>query len=106
MWWLFFILFFNIILLSSNGEIKIDIYNVKIIVTILFVFLLSNSFNKSFLGDNGSYLIGFFTAIFLINFSNQNQMVSPYFIAVLLWYPAFENFFSLTRRLFLEKKKN
>ena len=101
----FFILFFNIILLSSNGEIKIDIYNVKIIVTILFVFLLSNGFNKSFLGDNGSYLIGFFTAIFLINFSNQNQMVSPYFIAVLLWYPAFENFFSLTRRLFLEKKK-
>ena len=44
----FFILFFNIILLSSNGEIKIDIYNVKIIVTILFVFLLSNGFNKSF----------------------------------------------------------
>jgi len=101
----FFILYCNIILLSSNGEIKIDMYNVKIIVTILFVFLLSNSFNKSFLGDNGSYLIGFFTAIFLINFSNQNQMVSPYFIAVLLWYPAFENFFSLTRRLLSEKKK-
>lgn len=101
----FFILFCNIILLSLNYEIKIDIYNIKIIVTTLFVFLLSNSFNKSFMGDNGSYLISFFTAIFLINFSNQNQMISPYFVAVLLWYPAFENFFSLTRRLLFEKKK-
>jgi len=101
----FMILFCNIIFLSSYNEIKIDMYNVKIIITILFVFLLSNSFSKSFMGDNGSYLIGFFTAIFLINFSNQNQMVSPYFIAVLLWYPAFENFFSLTRRLLFEKKK-
>ena len=57
------------------------------------------------MGDNGSYLISFFTAIFLIEVSNDNQFLSPYFIAVLLWYPAFENFFSLSRRLFFEKKK-
>ena len=101
----FLILFCNIIFLYSNNEIKIDIYNVKIIVTILFIFLLSNSFNKSFMGDNGSYLISFFTAIFLINLANENQILSPYFIAVLLWYPAFENFFSLTRRLLFEKRK-
>ncbi len=101
----YLILFCNIILLSLNYEIKIDIYNVKIIVITLFIFLLSNSFNKSFMGDNGSYLISFFTGIFLINFSNQNHMISPYFVAVLLWYPAFENFFSLTRRLLFEKKK-
>ena len=101
----FFILFCNIIFLYSNNEINIDIYNVKIILIILFVFLLGNSFNKSFMGDNGSYLISFFTAIFLIDLSNENQIISPYFIAVLLWYPAFENFFSLTRRLLFEKSK-
>ncbi len=101
----FFILFCNIIFLYSNNEINIDIYNVKIILIILFVFLLGNSFNKSFMGDNGSYLISFFTAIFLIDLSNENQFISPYFIAVLLWYPAFENFFSLTRRLLFEKRK-
>ena len=101
----FFILFCNIIFLYSNNEINIDIYNVKIILIILFVFLLGNSFNKSFMGDNGSYLISFFTAIFLIDLSNDNQIISPYFIAVLLWYPAFENFFSLTRRLLFEKRK-
>ncbi len=101
----FFILFCNIIFLYSNNEINIDIYNVKIILIILFVFLLGNSFNKSFMGDNGSYLISFFTAIFLIDLSNENQIISPYFIAVLLWYPAFENFFSLTRRLLFEKRK-
>ncbi len=101
----FFILFCNIIFLYSNNEINIDIYNVKIILIILFVFLLGNSFNKSLMGDNGSYLISFFTAIFLIDLSNENQIISPYFIAVLLWYPAFENFFSLTRRLLFEKRK-
>lgn len=101
----YLILFCNIFFLSLNDTIQIDIYNVKIIIIVLFIFFISNSFNKSFMGDSGSYLISFFTALFLINFSNQNQMVSPYFIAVLLWYPVFENFFSLTRRLFFEKKK-
>lgn len=101
----FFLIFSNIIFLYSNKEINIEFHDALIITTILLIFLISNSFNKSFMGDNGSYLISFFTAIFLIEVSNDNQFLSPYFIAVLLWYPAFENFFSLSRRLFFEKKK-
>ena len=100
----FFLIFSNIIFLYSNKEINIEFHDALIITTILLIFLISNSFNKSFMGDNGSYLISFFTAIFLIEVSNDNQFLSPYFIAVLLWYPAFENFFSLSRRLFFEKK--
>ena len=34
----------------------------------------------------------------------NNSDVSPYYIAVLLWYPAFENLFSLTRRLLRKNK--
>ncbi len=101
----YFILFCNLAYLFLNNEIVIELHNIKIIIIILFVFLISNSFNKSFMGDSGSYLLSFLTAIFLINLSNQNPIISPYYVAVLLWYPAFENFFSLSRRLLLEKRK-
>ena len=62
----FFLIFSNIIFLYSNKEINIEFHDALIITTILLIFLISNSFNKSFMGDNGSYLISFFTAIFLI----------------------------------------
>ncbi len=101
----YLIIFLNILFISNHYEIEAEIYNLKILVTILLIFILHNFFNKSFLGDGGSYLISFYAAIFFIHFSNQNNLVSPYYIAVMLWYPAFENFFSLTRRLFFEKKK-
>ena len=34
----------------------------------------------------------------------SDNKISPYFIANLLWYPAFENLFSILRRLFYNKK--
>ena len=39
---------------------------------------------------------------FVLN--NQYLHVSPYYVASILWYPAFENLFSLSRRL-LKKNK-
>ena len=59
--------------------------------------------NKLFLGDSGSYLIAFVMGYLLINFSNINQPVSPYFVACMLWYPAYENLFSIIRKLRLNK---
>ena len=50
------------------------------------------------MGDGGSYLIGLIIGYYLIDISNLNVDVSPYYVAVLLWYPAFENLFSLVRR--------
>ena len=35
--------------------------------------------------------------------SAQNQSISPFFIVLLLWYPAFENLFSIIRKLKLNK---
>ena len=32
-------------------------------------------------------------------------MISPYFIALLLWYPAFENLFTILRRKIFDKNK-
>ena len=59
--------------------------------------------NYLYLGDSGSYLIGFIFGIFLIELNNYNYFISPYFIALLLWYPAFENLFSIIRKKMVKK---
>ena len=76
----------------------------KIIFFSLFIFFLFNLFGKVYLGDGGSYLIATIIGFYLIKISLINNQVSPYYIAAILWYPAFENLFSLIRRL-LKKTK-
>ena len=73
--------------------------NIKIIIIIFFIFYLSNLFQKSFLGDNGVYVINIFMAVYLISFINVNNYISPLLALNLLWYPAFENLFTIVRRL-------
>ena len=51
------------------------------------------------MGDSGSYLLGFLIGYFLVRIYIINPSISPYFIALLLWYPAFETFFSIIRKL-------
>ncbi len=69
-----------------------------LIFTLSTLFIL-NCFNLLMLGDNGSYLISIFIGLYLINISNENILVSPYFIMNLLWYPAYENLFSIIRKI-------
>ena len=57
-----------------------------------------NFFNKLYLGDGGSYFLGLLFALCLINTYQINNNISPYFIVCLLWYPAFENLFSILRK--------
>ena len=78
--------------------------NVCYLIIFLSIIFLLNFFNKIYLGDAGSYLISFLTAYFLLDFFTNNDSISPYFICLLLWYPAFENLFSILRRFFLKKK--
>ncbi len=101
----YFIVFLNILFISQNDFIFLETYNLKILLIVLSVFLLSNIFSKSFLGDSGSYILSFYAGVFLIDLFNQNSYISPYYIVILLWYPAFENLFTLTRRLIFEKNK-
>ena len=65
---------------------------------ILILLLLFNYFNIIFLGDNGAYLLGFIFSILLIRLHKYNIDISPYFIIVILWYPCFENLFSIIRK--------
>ena len=102
----YFIIFLNLIFLTNITEINIDQYFLFQILTFLAIFLIFNFFSQSFLGDNGSYLLGFFIGFYLITFYENQNSISPYYIILLLWYPAYENLFSIIRRLFFEKKKS
>ena len=72
----------------------------KLIYFIIFLIVLSlfNLYNQFFLGDSGAYLLAFVTSAILINIYNFNQNISPFFIILLLWYPCFENLFSIFRK--------
>jgi len=68
----------------------------------LLVIFIFNFFSKTYLGDSGVFLLSFIISNELILLSNANlektKFVSPLFIALLLWYPAFENLFSIIRK--------
>ena len=71
---------------------------------ILISILILNAMNLLYLGDNGAYLLSFFIGILLIDLSKNVVNMSPYYIVNLLWYPAYENLFSIIRKL--KKKKS
>jgi len=87
-----------LIYVSNNFNLNIN-PNISLLIVSLFVLYIFNFFGKVYLGDSGAYLIGFFISFFVIDFSLKNTLVSPYFICFLLWYPAFENLFSILRRM-------
>ncbi len=92
-----------LIILSKNYGLNID-DNIFLLLIFLIIIYSFNFFGKFYLGDSGSYLISFYMAYFMIKFSLNNESVSPYFICLFLWYPAFENLFSILRRIRLSKK--
>ena len=95
----------TLIIFILNGKNFLFLDNISIIniIITLLVLLFFNIFNKLYLGDNGSYSLGFLYSYILVNFYTQNTAVSPFFIILLLWYPGFENLFSIFRRFFNKK---
>ena len=79
-----------------------DLSTLYIVILILAVFLM-NITNQLYLGDSGSYLLGFSFSIFLINIYNWNPHISPFFVVLLLWYPCYENLFSILRKNILKR---
>lgn len=65
---------------------------------LLFILIIFNFFNKLYLGDSGAYLLGFLFGYLLIEVHNNDPGISPFFVALLLWYPCFENLFSIIRK--------
>ena len=100
----FLIVIFFLCLLSN--DLNLNFYNNKIelLIISLVVFICLNFFGKNYLGDGAVYGLSFLIGYMAINISLLDDKISPYFIANLLWYPAFENLFSIIRRSFYKKK--
>ena len=95
----FGLIFFTLLSLENVVFANIDeniIYSILVTIIVLYSF---NIANKLYLGDNGVYLLSSITGYILIDFFKSNPSISPYFIVNLLWYPAFEIFFSFLRKL-------
>ena len=93
----------NVLYLTEVKNLDLDILLVSTCLTCLVVIYIFNFFGKIYLGDGGAYLISFVAGVTLIKFSNDNYLVSPYYIVALLWYPAYENLFSIIRKKILKK---
>lgn len=101
----FLICLVSIFISSNYYNLILDYELLKNIIVILSIISLFNFLGKSFLGDSGSYSIAFLVGVICVKFIYENpQTVSPYFIALLLWYPAIENLFSIIRRSLSKKK--
>ena len=92
------------LILSVNYQKDLLTDSLLILILCNIVFVTFNFFGKSFLGDGGVYGLSFLVGFVLIYLSLISDEISPYFVAHLLWYPAFENLFSIIRRSFNNKK--
>ena len=93
--------FFSLLLILFNlAEFKVLISNDKIFICLFIMtyLILFNFFNKLYLGDSGSYLLGFIFGTLLIILFKNTENISPFFIILLLWYPCYENLFSIIRK--------
>ena len=101
----FLIIALFIFLLANNLHIDYANKEIIILAITIFIFLIFNFFGKNFLGDGAVYGLSFLLGYILLQISLLNNLISPYYVANLLWYPAFENLFSILRRN-LTKKNN
>ena len=92
-----------ILLLGNEFNNFINTEFVYLLIFLLTILFILNCFNFLLLGDNGSYLLSVLIGIYLIDLVNQNILISPYFIMNLLWYPAYETLFSITRKVLVKK---
>jgi UDP-N-acetylmuramyl pentapeptide phosphotransferase/UDP-N-acetylglucosamine-1-phosphate transferase len=95
----YIIISLSLLFLEQKGFTLFLNYPLQLIIKPLIILYFFNLFNKLYLGDAGAYLLGFIFSIELINFYLQNITISPFFIILLLWYPAFENLFSILRKI-------
>lgn len=94
-------LVFLYVIKNSNFKELDNIYFIFFLIMHI-PFIISNFFNFNFLGDSGSYLIGFINAISAI-YITQYFDLSPVFAVGILFYIWFENLFSFIRKK-IEKK--
>ena len=86
---------------SENSNIDYIKYSILFSIIVCFSVLFFN-FPKAkiFLGDGGAYFLGSTISLIVIELSNLNKIISPFFFACILFYIFFEVFFSFFRKIF------
>ena len=97
-----FIVLFFINLINENDNLIYILFYASLLTLIFLKFNFPKA--QIFLGDSGAYLIGILIAISVINTSNLNPSISPFFYCILLFYLFFEVFFSFFRKLFVVRQ--
>ena len=100
----YFLLIYLVIFFNFDYNINTNTDFLLNFIIVLSFILLLNLCGFIYMGDSGAYLLSLFTGIYLINFSYNNEYISPFLIIVLLWYPCFELLFSMIRR-FIDKSE-
>ena len=89
-------------IINKSGNVIFP-YNFDFIIFILIIIYILNLKGFIISGDSGAYAIGYLFGYTLIEISSLNPLISPIFIVLLLWYPAFENLFSILRKQKIKK---
>jgi UDP-N-acetylmuramyl pentapeptide phosphotransferase/UDP-N-acetylglucosamine-1-phosphate transferase len=93
-----------ILILNINEYQTIGNKNIFLIIELIFILQIFNYSNKLYLGDSGSFLFGSLFGLILVQLYLENMKnISSLFIFHVLWYPAFENLFSILRKLYFLK---
>ena len=105
----YYILIILVVLyIGHNNKINYNFLEFYYLLLCLLIVFLFNIFSKTYLGDSGVFLLSFVIGYQLINLCNDNlslpKYISPAFILLLLWYPAFENLFSIIRKILSKKE--
>lgn len=102
---LFGYVFIVLIIIYKLNLFNYIVVDINIILFLFYCFsllIILNFLNLLYLGDGGSYLLGFFLGYLTITIYNLSNNISPFFIILLLWYPCFENLFSIIRKFKLK----
>ena len=76
-----------------------------VMVAAIFGFFMFNfPFGKIFMGDGGSYFIGFIAGLIGILLVKRHSNLSAWFVLMTLAYPVLETLFSIYRRWFIRKR--
>ena len=87
---------------KNYSFVNYEIICLVLIGCLLGFFVLNFPLPKIFLGDSGSYFLGFVIAALSIIATSLPTDISPWFFALLYAYPVTEFTFSILRRLFLK----
>ena len=99
----FFIMVICLQITITNFDLIFNLINLNNLIYFFIILIILNFSNKLFLGDSGAYLLGFLFSYLLIKFYNDNADISPFYVVLLLWYPCFENLFSIIRKFKIKR---